>query len=90
MNGVLNRFIILYSQYEVSFFNAHRMTSVQVQVNVLDANDNGPVISKNGSTSIKIEEEQEAGVLIYVVVVRKDDHFRRQTTDVLSCSLYKI
>ena len=41
---------------------------------MLDTNDNGPEISVNGSKAIeevvmKVEEQQEAGVLVFVIEV---------------------
>ena len=53
-----------------------RKAQVQVHVQVLDANDNGPMISVNGSQAItevnrQLEEEQEVGVLVFVVEVRE-------------------
>ena len=51
-----------------------RSQKVLVQISVLDENDNGPVIFVNGSDSIiqvdrSVEEEQEPGVLIFVIDV---------------------
>ncbi len=42
-----------------------------MHVSVLDANDNGPVISVNGSNevTVQVEEQQGAGVLVYVIEV---------------------
>ena len=54
----------------VQFLNVLRTQKVLVEVTILDANDNGPVIVTNDSfVEINVEEDQIAGQLIFVVEV---------------------